>query len=57
MGNLLDKSTSKYILNQENYEYLEHQMLEFSGIPIEKFKFSNVKVGEFEKEDITLRTI
>lgn len=48
MGNLLEKSTSKYILNKTNYNYLEKQLLEFANVPMDQIITKDIKVGDFE---------
>mgnify|MGYP001134323563 CR=1 FL=1 len=57
MGNLLEKSTSKYILNDENYSYLEMELLKCSGLPESHFERKDVLIGDWKKEDIFLHTI
>jgi cephalosporin-C deacetylase-like acetyl esterase len=57
MGNLLEKSTSKYILNTKNYEYLESNLLEFSGLSKKEIRQKNVLVGTYHNEPIYTRTI
>lgn len=57
MGNLLDKSTSKFILNQKNYDYLEKQLLLCSGLPKSHFEVQDINIGFWDKKDINIRTI
>ena len=48
MGNLFEKSTSKYLINEANLDYLEGQLLEFSGLKKEEIKVKNVKICEYQ---------
>ena len=57
MGNLLEKSTSKYLINENNLDYLEGQLLEFSGLKKEQFKIKNIQIGEYKKQPFYIRTL
>jgi pimeloyl-ACP methyl ester carboxylesterase len=57
MGNLLDKSTSKFILNDKNYNRLEMDLLLCSGLPKDHFEVQDVNIGQWGKEEVSLRTI
>ena len=57
MGNAMDESTSKYILDEKTLQYLEMQMLLCSGLPRDQIQQKDVKVGHFEGQDVTIRTI
>ena len=53
MGN----SPDKYDLSAENLATCENDVLNLSGVDPTKIVVKNVKVGEYNKEDITIRTI
>jgi hypothetical protein len=57
MGNLLEKSTSKYILNEKNYQLLETNLLEYSGIPLKDIKQRSIEVDSYQGKPVTVRTI
>ena len=63
MGNELRKpSTSKYILNDFNFQKLENRLFEQSGLPRSDIIVKNVKVGEWQNrkgqiESVNVHTI
>lgn len=56
------ESTSKYILNEKNFNRIARETLEFSGIDKDEIVMKKIKVGSYvnkngEEEDINKHTI
>ena len=57
MGTLTRKSTSMYILNDDNLNILQKKVADFSGIESGKIKLAKIKVGEHKGESIYMSTL
>ena len=53
----MEKSTSKFILNEKNYQLLESNLLEYSGIPKKDIKQRNILVDTYHDMPVYVRTI
>ena len=57
MGNLLEKSTSKYILNKSNINNLETQLFEFCGLPKKDILSFDIEIGTYKDVPVYMRTL